>query len=310
MNARQTFEQLVKQAYHYASPFVVEGRVADYIPELKNTNASALGVSVSFPDGQCISFGDVETEFTVQSIAKVLTLVFTLERYGMETVFQRIGMEPTGDPFNSLMKLETASEKPFNPMINAGAIVNVGFIEEHDAQDDALKFIALLMGRETASINEAVYQSESQHGARNRSLGHLLASKGILTCDVNRCLELYFKLCSLNVTAKQLSRIGLILAMGGVDPENGKVIISQRSAQIAKTLMLTCGMYDGSGEFAVRVGVPSKSGVGGGILSCVDRRYGIGVYGPALDEKGNSVGGVKLLEYLSQRTDMHLFPLI
>lgn len=302
-------QDALKEAYQYAMGFLAEGETATYIPELEKADPSALGVSLALSDGTVYSHGQCDTAFTIQSISKVLTLMFALEYYGQDEVFGRVGMEPTGDPFNSMMKLETASQRPFNPMINAGAIVTASLIQEHNAFDEMVEFMKRLTGRTEITINEAVYQSEASHGSRNRSLAYLLSSKGVLGNNVDHCVDLYFRICSIEMTAEDLARIGLVLAMGGRLPGSSQMLIQPRIAQIVKTLMLTCGLYDGSGEFAVRTGIPSKSGVGGGILSCVNGQCGIGVYGPALDKKGNSVGGVNLLERLSQRLDLHVFPL-
>lgn len=309
MTQTELLQKTIQEAYEYGKHRPEPGEVASYIPELGKADPNALGVAVALPDGTVYFQGDAEAPFTVQSISKVLTLMFSLEHYGKDAVFSKVGMEPTGDPFNCLMKLETTSDRPFNPMINAGAIVTAGLIEEHGAFDQILDFIAGLCGRESMTVNEAVYHSERTNGSRNRSLAYLLSSKGLLGENVDQCVELYFRLCSIDVTASDLARVGRILALGGTDPVSGRRFVAPWVAQVTKTLMLTCGMYDGSGEFAVHVGVPSKSGVGGGILSCVDRRYGIGVYGPALDPKGNSMGGGRIVEYLSQHLNLHLFPI-
>lgn len=182
-----------------------------------------------------------------------------------------------------------------------------GYLVPDVSFEDMLNYARRLCLDNDIVMDEKVFRSEMDHCARNRAIAYLLQSKGILESDVEKSLELYTRMCSLSVTAESLAGLGLVLSNGGRHPETGERLIDKYAVQVAKTIMLTCGMYDGSGEFAVRVGIPSKSGVGGGILAVVEKRMGIGIYGPALNEKGNSIGGSHVLEYLSKELNLHMF---
>ena len=209
------------------------------------------------------------------------------------------------------MKLETKeSKKPCNPMINAGAIVTTSMIKGKDLkekEEKMLNFFRTLAKNDNLKINYDIYESEKLTGDRNRAMAYLLKNDGFIDGDVDEVLELYFKQCSIEIDAVDLARIGVNLASYGVDIANGERIISESVSRMVKTFMITCGMYDASGEFAIKVGIPAKSGVGGGIMASVPNKMGIGVYGPALDKKGNSIAGVKVLQDLSQRMNLNIF---
>ena len=284
-----------------------QGQVASYIPQLAYADPNSLGACITLPSGEQFCSGDVDTRFTCQSISKVLTLLLALKTSGYDRVFQKVGMEPTGDPFNSIIKLETTTAVPHNPFINAGAIAMASLIGEVDPIEHLLELTRKFTMDESVCIDEAVYQSERTAGLRNRSMAYFMASEGILEGDVDLHLDHYFQACSMLVTAKGLANMGMILANNGANPLTGEIIAEKAFVQIARTFMLTCGLYDESGEFAIKVGLPSKSGVGGGIVSACNGGIGIGVYGPALGKKGNSVGGVRVLESLSAGLDLHIF---
>ena len=216
-------------------------------------------------------------------------------------------MEPSGEAFNSLVELDLNSNKPFNPMINSGALTVSSLLLPEFSFEEMTEYARKVCLDSEIEMNEAVFQSEMSNVSRNRAIAYLLESKGIIENDVEKSLELYTKMCSLNVTAESLANFGMILAADGINPATGERLISAQAAEIAKTIMLTCGMYDGSGEFAVYVGIPTKSGVGGGLLSVADDKMGIGVYGPSLDEKGNCIAGRPVLEYLSKELGLHIF---
>ena len=300
-------QETAKAAWEHGRQFLMQGKVADYIPELGKANPVYFGLCIKTPDGQSVEYGDVEQRFTMQSICKVVSLATALQHKGFDEVFAHVMMEPSGDAFNSILKLDTASNRPFNPMINAGAIEIVNLLAPDFSFEELLDFTRAICMDDGIVLDEAVYHSEFDTGDRNRAIGYLLKSKDVLEGDVLKTVDLYFKLCSLSVTARSLAGLGLILANGGVDPQNGIRLLSSQTVRTVKTLMLTCGMYDRSGEFAVRVGLPCKSGVGGGIMACVENRMGIGTYGPSLDEKGNSIGGGNALEYLSRAMHLHIF---
>lgn len=286
------------------------GTVASYIPELDKARKDALGIYIIDNEGNEYFSGDYETKFTIQSISKIVALMLAILDNGEEYVFSKVGMEPTGDPFNSITKLETSREKkPYNPLINAGAIAVSSMIKGKDARDKferLLDFFKKISEDETLDVNYKIYCGESETGNRNRAMGYFLKGEGIIEGNVEDALDIYFKQCSIEVTAKTLAKIGLFLANNG-KLSTGEIVITPKIATIVKTLMVTCGMYDSSGEFAVRAGIPSKSGVGGGILSVVPGKMGIGVYGPSLDKKGNSIAGISLLEDLSSELNLTIF---
>lgn len=291
--------------------YTFQGNVASYIPELKKANPQDLGVCIIDKDNNMFFAGDCDTKFTIQSVSKTIMLAMALMDNEWDYVFSKVGMEPSGDPFNSIMKLETNdTKKPCNPMINAGAIATTSLIKGNslkEKEERMLAFFRKLAKNDTLQINEAVYNSEKLTGDKNRAMGYLLKNDGIIESNVEDTLDLYFKQCSIEVTVKDLARIGLLFANYGVDIETGERVISEDISRMVKTFMLTCGMYDASGEFALTVGVPAKSGVGGGIMASVPAKMGIGVFGPALDKKGNSIGGIKILTDLSKKLNLNIF---
>lgn len=287
------------------------GKVADYIPELGKTDPSLLGVSILDQDGKLFHSGDYQKLFTMQSISKPIVLLLALMDSGEERVFSKVGKEPTGDPFNSIVRLETFNEhKPLNPMINAGAISVSGLVAGSTSDEKVERIVAFIQKithNPTIAINHDVYQSELKTGHRNRSMAYFLKDFGNIEGDVDETLEVYFKQCSIEVTTKDLAYIGALLANNGKDIITGEQIFPVRYGHIVKSYMATCGMYDGSGEFAINVGIPAKSGVGGGIMCSVLNRMGIGVFGPALDRKGNSYAGLKILERLSSKMNLSIY---
>ena len=307
MQAMQNVQDILEEALKKGQEYVELGECASYIPELARADKKKLGVCLYTRSTDKYTAGDTKDRFTIQSISKVISLAAALELCGFEKVFEKMNMEPSGDAFNSLVKLDLTSDKPFNPMINAGAITTAGYLQPLVSFEDMLKYARKLCMDDGIVMDEKVYQSEMSHCSRNRAIAYLLQSKGILEADVEKSLDLYIRMCSLSVTAESLAGLGLVLANGGLHPETGTRMIDADALRVAKTIMMTCGMYDGSGEFAVRVGIPSKSGVGGGILSVVEKQMGIGIYGPSLDPKGNSIGGQRMLEYLSKELKLHLF---
>ncbi len=216
-------------------------------------------------------------------------------------------MEPSGDEFNSILKLDLKSDLPFNPFINAGAIQIVSLIADMFSFEDILGFAKQMCMDDGITLNEKVYKSESDTGDRNRAIAYLLKSKGVLMSEPEKTTDLYFKLCSLNVNARSLAGLGVVLANGGKNPFTGKHLINADYVRTIKTLMFTCGMYDFSGEWGVRVGIPAKSGVGGGVTCAAQGNMGFGLYGPALDKVGNSVAAIKAMEHISHRMNLHAF---
>ncbi|MBU9711260.1 glutaminase A [Evansella tamaricis] len=294
-----------------AKKYTPEGKVADYIPALSGADPDTLSVAIYQSDGTCSTAGNIEEMFTLQSISKVLSLALALMDFGEEEVFSRVGKEPTGDPFNSIIKLETHSpSKPLNPMINAGALAVTSMIKGESIEERLgrlLGFVHELTGNPSITYNEEVAKSEYDTAYLNRSLCYFMKQHGVLKDNVEELLELYTKQCAIEINCKDLSKIGYIIANEGKHTDSDRPVIPLHIARILKTFMVTCGMYNASGEFAIRVGIPAKSGVSGGIMASVPHGVGIGIYGPSLDDKGNSIAGMKLLEALSQRYDLSIF---
>ena len=300
-------DMLLENAYALGKAAIPNGAVATYIPELGKADKEDLGIDICLRNGKHYSIGKTDTRFTVQSISKVVSLAMAIERVGFHEVFSKVGMEPSGEAFNSFVELDLNSNTPFNPMINSGAITVDSMLVDKVSFEEMVDYMRTVCLDPDIDINMDVFNSEMANVSRNRSIAYLLESKGVIEADVEKSLDLYTRMCSLNVTAKSLSNLGMVLAMDGIHPITKHHVMKPKVAQIVKTIMLTCGMYDGSGEFAVYVGVPTKSGVGGGLLSTVDGRMGIGIYGPALDEKGNCIAGRPILEYLSKELQLHMF---
>lgn len=302
---------IIKLAYEYSKQFTHLGETANYIPELEKADVNDLGVYLIGLDGQEYGAGNYEKKFTIQSISKVLVLTLALMDNGADKVFDKIGVEATGDPFNSIVRLEVKNlQKPLNPMINAGAIATTSLILGENKQEKMnriMAFTRLASGNPGIKINEEVYTSESKTGDRNRSLAYFMKSCGTIDGNVEELVDIYFRQCAMEMTCKDLARIGTLYANKGVSPLTGEQIIPREICRIVMGIMMTCGLYDASGEFAVNVGIPSKSGVGGGILSAVPGKIGIGVYGPALDQKGNTIGGIEILKYLSKELELSIF---
>jgi glutaminase len=291
--------------------YIEQGVVASYIPELSKAKKDALGICVTTLEGEEYCAGECEEKFTIQSISKVVTLMLAILDNGKDNVFKKVGMEPTADAFNSIINLETKNpHRPLNPMINSGAIATVSLVAGDDRDktfERILKFTRKITGNPEIKVNEEVYKSEKITGDRNRALAYFMKSTGIIETEVEDVLDVYFKQCSVEGTCRDISRIAAVLANNGIHPWSGERVVPAYVARIVKTIMVTCGMYDASGDIAVNIGIPCKSGVGGGILGSVPGRMGIGVFGPALDIKGNSIAGVKVLEELSRELDLSIF---
>lgn len=286
------------------------GRVADYIPGLSKGMADDLGVYIITNEGKEIYSGDYDKKFTIQSVSKPFILLLALMDNGIDYVFSKVGMEASGDAFNSIVRLETKKEKiPCNPMINAGAITVTSMIKGNSLSEKferIMEFMRKISENPDLEIDEEIYLGEKDTGHRNRALAYFQKGEGLIEGNVEEILDLYFRQCSINITAKDLSRLGMVLALGG-KISTGEQVVPKEYVKIVNSIILTCGMYDGSGEFAVQVGIPSKSGVGGGIVSFIPGKYGIGVFGPALDPKGNSIGGIGLLKDLSEKHEISIF---
>ena len=292
------------------SPLASTGKLASYIPALENANPKSFGACILGLDGSAAKFGDYTEKFTIQSISKVLTFLCCLLDSPRERVFERISVEPSPSSFNAIAELEThATRKPLNPMINAGAIVATEFVAG-DTADEKFKRIRamarLLSANADVDCNEAVYQSERETGDRNRSLAYYMKSTEVIHSDVDSLLSVYFRACALEMTCKDLANIAMVLARDGLS-ETGETLLPKEITQMARTVMAMCGMYNESGRYAVEVGVPSKSGVSGGILAVVPNKIGIGVYSPQVNANGTSVCGSALMKALSQHFGLRVF---
>jgi glutaminase len=285
-----------------------EGVVADYIPELAKADPAWFGISIVTVDGQSFDVGDHAQLFSIQSVSKPFLFGLALEAHGREAVLQRVGVEPTGEAFNAIV-LDEASNRPFNPMVNAGAIATADLIEGKDYPERVTRMLSLFSrycGRDVY-VDNSVFMSERTTGHRNRAIGHLMRNFTMVGERFEDSLELYFQQCSLLVTCHDLAVMGATLANGGVNPVTGVRALPAEYVKDVLSIMLTCGMYDAAGEWAFRVGLPAKSGVAGGIVAVVPGRIGIGVFSPRLDAKGNSMRGVKVCEALSRRFGLHVF---
>lgn len=286
------------------------GRVAAYIPELADVDLNQFGLAVAMLDGRNFAAGNAEVPFSIQSISKVFTLTLALRKVGA-TLWSRVGREPSGDPFNSIVQLEYDRGVPRNPFINPGAIVvSDVLLENRDATttiDEIVGFCRELAGDGSVGIDEDVAASELRTGAKNRALAYFMAAEGNLKAPVEDVLSVYFNHCSIAMSCRQLARAGLFLAGGGLMPGSEERVISDERARRVTALMMTCGSYDASGEFAFRVGLPAKSGVGGGILGIVPGVAAITAWCPGLDAKGNSLLATAAFEDLVHQTGWSVF---
>jgi glutaminase len=286
------------------------GVPAHYIPPLACVDPARFGMAVIEADGTCHLAGDADMPFSIQSISKVFALTMALGREG-DRIWSRVGREPSGSAFNSIVQLETEHGIPRNPFINAGAIVVSDILlarhEPRELIGEMLRFIRTLAGDEDIFIDENVARAEQQTGFRNFALANYMKAFGNLQNDPARALGVYFHQCSLALSCRQLAMAGRFLMRGGVNPETGFNVVSAERARRINALMLTCGHYDGSGEFAFRVGLPGKSGVGGGILAIAPGKASVAVWSPGLDAKGNSQLGKLALERLAARAGWSIF---
>src|SRR3954463_9197907 len=286
------------------------GEVASYIPELAGGHARRFGLAVVDGAGNVASAGDTEVPFSIQSISKVFTLTLALGLVG-DKLWERVGREPSGSPFNSIVQLEYERGKPRNPFINAGAIAVTDVIlsghQPREALGEILRFMHFVADDPSIKIDEAVAASEQRSGFRNIALANYMKSFGVLDHPVNHTLGVYFHHCAIAMSCRQLAMAGRYLAWSGRNPSTGHSVISAERARRINAIMLTCGHYDGSGEFAFRVGIPGKSGVGGGILAVVPGKASIAAWSPGLNERGNSKLGSLALERLAERTGWSVF---
>jgi len=297
----------VLRLLHERLAAVTGGEVATYIPELGAADPSWFGIALSTLDGHLYEAGDVHRQFTIQSVSKPFVYALALADRGLDEVLSRVGVEPTGEAFNSI-RLDSGSGRPLNPMVNAGAIVTASLADGGTADGRFARILGGLSefaGRDLA-VDERVYASESETGDHNRALAYLMHSTGALRCDVEDALRGYFRQCSVLVTAHDLAVMAATIAAGGVHPVSGRAVVSPAVAQHVLTVMATCGTYDYAGEWLLRVGMPAKSGVSGAMVAALPAQFGLGVFSPPLDSRGNSVRAIAVCEELSARFGMHM----
>ena len=284
------------------------GTLASYIPELAKMNPDWFSICIATVDGQCFEVGDSRQLFTIQSISKVFVYGLALEDHGREPVLNRVGMEPTGDTFNAIV-LDEQSKRPYNPMVNAGAIATTSLIKGKGATERLNRMLAMFeryIGHESF-IDMPTFMSERTTGHRNRAMAHLMLNFGMIDEKIDEALDLYFQQCSLIVNCLDLAVMAATLANRGLNPLSHVQAIPPCYVRDILSVMYTCGMYDFAGEWAYTVGLPAKSGVSGGLIMVVPGRMGIGIFSPLLDKRGNSVRGVEVCKDLSQRFGLHLF---
>lgn len=310
IGGRNDLQAIVEAARQEGYSRIAEGRVADYIPELARVDLRKLGIAVATVGGGLVKAGDAEEPFSIQSISKIFTLTLALGKIG-DDLWLRVGREPSGNSFDSIVQLEHERGIPRNPFINAGAIVVADVVlaghQPREAIGEILQFVRFAAADETIAIDPAVARSETEFGYRNRALANYMRAFGNLRHPVDMVLGVYFHHCAIAMSCCQLARAGLFLANQGRIPSTGARVISPRRARRINALMLTCGQYNASGDFAFRVGLPSKSGVGGGILAIVPGLASIAVWSPGLTREGNSLVGTFVLEKLVMAAGWSIF---
>ncbi|AHA28164.1 glutaminase [Candidatus Liberibacter americanus] len=303
-------KKILYDIYEDIKPCIGQGLVADYIPELAKVDPDHFGMSIALPDGNVYSVGDFDVFFSVQSISKVFLLTMVLQNFG-DDVWKRIGREPTGWSFDSIIQLEYEHGVPRNPFVNAGSIVMADMMLEGISTDCAIENFLIFMRKisddQSIYIDSIVADSEISTGYRNYALANSIHSYRNLNHNIEDVLKVYFNHCAIVMNCAQLARSGLYLSCRGFDPLINQHIISPQHCKFINSLMLTCGHYDNSGDFACRVGLPGKSGVGGGILAVVPSKASIAVWSPGLNKAGNSLLGANALELLSSKTGWSIF---
>ncbi len=302
------FEKILLEIKDEIQPFLGLGKVADYIPALAKIDPRKFGMALVTLDNQLYEIGDSREKFSVQSISKVYSLGMALIRED-NALWKRVGLEPSGNPFNSLIQLEYEKGIPRNPFINAGALVVIDVLLDHlkNPKAEILDFVRLLAGVDDLYYDYGVAASERETGYTNAALVNFMRGHKNINHPIEQILDVYFHQCSMAMSCVELAHSFLFLANNGVMPESGKRIIATNQAKRLNAIMLTCGFYDEAGEFAFRVGLPGKSGVGGGVVAIIPNKLAIAVWSPELNDHGNSVAGIKALELFTTKTGLSVF---
>jgi glutaminase len=284
------------------------GKPADYIPELGKVDPSLFGIALATVDGEVYAAGDANHPFTIQSVSKPFMYGYALDHYGREAVLKHVGVEPTGEAFNSIV-LDEVANRPFNPMVNAGAIAVAELMDGASQEKRTANMLALfssLAGREL-DIDEAVFLSEQSTGHRNRAIAYMMLNTGMIKRDPNDVLDLYFRQCSVNVTARDLAVMAATLANDGKNPITGETVFEAQYVRDILTVMNSCGMYDYAGQWSYEVGMPAKSGVSGCVIAVIPGQIGLAVFSPPIDAIGNSVRGIRVCQEISNEFELHAF---
>ncbi len=302
------YKEIISQIYEEVIKIGDRGKVADYIPALAEVDPSQLGIAVATPGGDIFGIGDYQTKFSIQSISKVFTLAMVIRHIG-DKLWESVGREPSGNPFNSLIQLENECGKPRNPFINAGALVVTDRLMHlyKRPKEDILSFVRELSASEDIYFDKNVANSEIYHSSRNSALAYFMKSFGNIKGDVDTLIDIYCNHCSITMTCEELAKSFLFLANRGVNPFKNERLLSVSMSKRLNALMLTCGFYDESGDFAFRVGLPGKSGVGGGIVAVIPGQLSIAVWSPGLNKHGNSCLGIEVLERFTTRLQTSIF---
>ncbi len=302
------YQKVISEIYNEVKSLEDNGKVASYIPELKKVDPNKFGVNLCTLENRNYAMGDSEERFSIQSISKVFSLTLAYTILGKD-VWDRVGVEPSGNPFNSLLQLEADKGIPRNPMINAGAIVICDILISNLSRpkEDLIEFVRKVSQINDLQYNEIIASSEKSTGFRNTALINLMKDFGNIYNDIDEVLDLYFHLCSIEMSCRELAGSFLYLANDGVDPKNGQSIVNLSRSKRINAIMQTCGFYDEAGDFTFKVGLPGKSGIGGGIVAVYPEHYSIAVWSPKLNEKGNSYKSMKFLELFTSRTGLSIF---
>lgn len=302
------YQKLLDEIYLEVRPLLGQGKVASYIPALAEVNPSSFGMAVVTIDGKVYTVGDAYQPFSIQSVSKVFNLVLAFSHLG-DSIWNRVGREPSGNAFNSLLQLEYEAGIPRNPFINAGAIAVADMLCElfPNAEDELIGFVRELANNQDIRYDMRVAQSEKETGNRNYALGYFMKSFDNIQMPIDRVMDFYFKQCSIAMNCVDLGRSFLMLANHGVVPHSGKRVLTVSQSKRLSSLLLTSGLYNEAGEFAFRVGLPAKSGVGGGIAAIIPQKLSVVVWSPELNTYGNSLAGIQALELFTTKSGVSIF---
>jgi len=302
------YTKILNEIKDELSSFPNDGKIATYIPELSKVDPEKYGVHLHCTSGSHHAFGDCKERFSIQSISKVFSLSLVMKLLG-DALWDRMDVEPSGNAYNSLFQLERENGIPRNPFINSGALVLADILvsEFEHPKDEILKFVRKISDNASIDFDEKVAQSEKEHGHRNAALANLMKSFGNIKNEISSILDIYFYQCSLAMSCEELSKAFMVYANEGKLLKTGEEIVNPIKVQRINALMQTCGFYDEAGEFAFRVGLPGKSGVGGGIVAVHPEKYSVAVWSPKLNERGNSLLGMETLERLTTKTGLSIF---